>query len=267
MTKVTKDFINIPSILKSKNREEAFNKNILVGKYEYGKSLYKTEKLQEKLKNIYYEKCAYCEKKLIDSSFHIEHYRPKDKYYWLAYSWDNLFLSCSHCNTSKGTKFLTKNAVIVHTGESFSDIHNLSDDYDSRELPMIINPEKDDILNKITFDKNGIITSYDERVTYTVNIACKLNRDALIDLRMEVLNDFKRLINDYYNLFDQKNQTDNENVIKSLFPLVKKFIDDCHSQNNFYSFRYFILNNIEVYFEEPKIYNTLKYLILKLKKI
>ena len=57
---------------------------------------------------LFHGKCAYCESKVSGSSqTDIEHYRPKggvegqpdhQGYWWLAMRWDNLVLSCMHCN-------------------------------------------------------------------------------------------------------------------------------------------------------------------------
>lgn len=102
MTKVNKNFSDIPDILKNETRENIFNANIKAGKYIDKSNLYKTSSVQKELTKIYYFKCAYCEKKLLDTDLHIEHYRPKSVYYWLAYSWDNLLLSCGQCNRKKG---------------------------------------------------------------------------------------------------------------------------------------------------------------------
>ena len=99
MIKVEKDLSDIPNILrmnpeKKYCRSIVFNKNILSKQYSDDKNSYKVNSIQKRLNKIYYTKCAYCEKSLLDSPKHIEHYRPKNIYYWLAYSWDNLFLSC-----------------------------------------------------------------------------------------------------------------------------------------------------------------------------
>jgi hypothetical protein len=59
-----------------------------------------------------FNKCCYCEKIIPKGYNDVEHYRPKGRavrdpgcrlthgYWWLAYSWDNLLFSCSHCNRS-----------------------------------------------------------------------------------------------------------------------------------------------------------------------
>ncbi|RYU92703.1 HNH endonuclease [Emticicia agri] len=52
-------------------------------------------------------KCAYCEASTkIVSPGDVEHFRPKSKYWWLAYCYDNYLVSCSVCNSVfKGNKF------------------------------------------------------------------------------------------------------------------------------------------------------------------
>lgn len=76
--------------------------------------------------NIFNDKCAYCETKLVRDNYHAEHYRPKGKvtsqgnpvkvkdeqgkdldhpgYFWLAFHWSNLLPSCSWCNTGNGKR-------------------------------------------------------------------------------------------------------------------------------------------------------------------
>ena len=64
-------------------------------------------RIENKLSELYKSKCCYCETNI--SGTEIEHYRPKNDYYWLVYSWDNLLAVCSQCNRKKGKKFPTKN--------------------------------------------------------------------------------------------------------------------------------------------------------------
>ena len=267
MIKVEKDFDDVPPLLKKQNRKDAFLQNIADGSYTDEKNWYKGGSIQKELNEVYNLKCAYCEKKLLDSPKHIEHYRPKDIYYWLAYSWDNLLLCCTSCNSSKGTKFEIEGIQQEYNEESFEDIHKISLDYDIEEHPKIINPEREDILDEIIFNKDSIISSSNSRVTHTINNACKLNREELVKLRIGLLNDFTILVNEYYLLFDENNQQDKSTVVKFFLPLVKKFIDDCSIENEFYSFRYFILNNIELFFDgKDDMVEILKYLITKLDR-
>ena len=259
MIKVNKDFANIPAVLKKDNRKDAFNKNILSNQYTDEKNLYKVGSVQKKLNEIYHLKCAYCEQKLLDAPKHIEHYRPKDTYYWLAYSWDNLLLSCGSCNTSKGTKFKIKKTIVTYDNESFDDIHNLGTSYDAIEEPMMVNPEKEDILDKLVFDKEGNIGSLDDRLIYTINDVCNLNRNELVQKRVKILNDFINKINEHYLLFLKE-----EAGLSRFIPDIKFFIDECSVENEFYSFRYFILNHIELFFEDIGKQKILKALISKI---
>jgi hypothetical protein len=80
------------------------------------------------LKNVFNNKCAYCETRQVRAPYHAEHYRPKGRvrvksnkglqvciikdeynqvvehpgYFWLAYHWLNLLPSCNDCNSAKG---------------------------------------------------------------------------------------------------------------------------------------------------------------------
>jgi uncharacterized protein (TIGR02646 family) len=78
-------------------------------------------------------KCCYCEAPL-DANSEVEHWRPKSRYYWLAYRWDNLLLICGFCNKKKLNQFPlndeTKRAL---------DHHMRLDD----EVPAILKPDGD----------------------------------------------------------------------------------------------------------------------------
>lgn len=52
-----------------------------------------------------YRKCCYCESLQEDESYRdVEHYRPKEAYWWLAWTWENLLFSCERCNRSHKRK-------------------------------------------------------------------------------------------------------------------------------------------------------------------
>lgn len=263
MIKVNKDFTDIPKILTGQNRKDAFDKNILLAKYADEKNLYKVGSVQKKLNEIYHLKCAYCEQKLLDAPKHIEHYRPKNTYYWLAYSWDNLLLCCGSCNSVKNANFPIKKTITSYNNEAFTNIHNLGNSYDAIEEPMLINPEKEDVLDKLVFDKNGKINSFDKRVKSTIDDICKLNREELVQKRVEFLNDFISLVDEYILLMENENEL--KNNVKLFIPIIKNFKEKCNKTEEFYSFRYFILNHIELFFEDVKIQKILKHLINKLQ--
>jgi len=244
MIRVEKDFNNVPSILNKDNRKDAFDENIEKKGYVDSKNLYKVNSVQKALNELYNLKCAYCEQRLLDSPKHIEHYRPKDIYYWLAYSWDNLLLCCGSCNSAKGKRFETLERKVLYGSESFENIHRLGKSYDEVEKPLIINPEQDDILELITFDVNGKIDSTDARVHHTIYKACNLNREELIQLRLEIINDFRNSLEEHFNLFLLHRD------ITRFQPDIKRFKEKCKVEEEFYAFRYFIVNNVEYFFED-----------------
>jgi uncharacterized protein (TIGR02646 family) len=246
MISIKKDFDAVPAILNKANREEAFKYNLSQKKYVDEKNLYKVGSVQKALNDLYHLKCAYCEQKLLDSPKHIEHYRPKDIYYWLAYSWDNLLLWCGSCNSAKGRKFEILDSKVEYDGEAFENIHGLGKSYDKKENPLIINPEQDDVLELITFDVDGKIDSMEKRVNHTIYKACKLNREELKKLRLEIINDFKNSLEEHFTLFLLHKD------ITRFQPDIKLFKEKCKVEEEFYAFRYFIVNNVEVFFEDNR---------------
>ena len=114
------------------------------------KPLWTADSVKNKLYDQHNWKCCYCEQKREkkrDSD--IEHFRPKTEidgegkpgYWWLAYAWDNLFISCKNCNQAyKKTQFplLDSNRGTFSTGIS-------------TEKPVLIDPVKEDPGDFIDF--------------------------------------------------------------------------------------------------------------------
>lgn len=93
-----------------------------------------------------HDKCCFCEAKLTHISYgDVEHYRPKAAYkqadsepltspgyYWLAYTWDNLLLSCTLCNQQ-----YKKNLFPLQNPTDRARSHN---DNIAAETPLLLNP-------------------------------------------------------------------------------------------------------------------------------
>lgn len=108
-------------------------------------------------KEIQKNKCCYCEKEIL-SSYEVEHYRPcaayqqdyngitfKPGYYWLSYTWSNLFYSCPSCNKSKGAYFPLEDSAnrdVPHTV-------NLNCE---NEIPLLIDLVNENPRNFIVYD-------------------------------------------------------------------------------------------------------------------
>ena len=164
-----------------------------------------------------------------------------------------MLLSCTRCNSKKKEFFKTENAKVIYNNEKFEDIHQLGSDYNTLEQPMIINPEKDDIINEIKFQSDAIIYSENKRVSYTINEACALNRDELVQHRMKIIKDFKNLLEGYMNIFLK------DKDITVFKPIIEDFIGKTERKNEYFSFRNFILKNIDIFFDRgySKIINKI----------
>jgi len=261
MIKVEKDFANAPAILKSDSRRLAFDENIARGEYCDEKNRYKSDLIIKELNKNYHTKCAYCEKSLLDAPKHIEHYRPKRIYYWLAYSWDNLLLACGGCNSAKGDRFEVENARVLYRDEAFENIHTLGKEYDKLEKPLIVNPEADDLAHLLAYDKDAVADSSDKRVKHTIEVACKLNREELVQLRRVVVEDFINQVNECYLIFKANRD------LSTFKPIVVSFLDKCSIESEFYTFKCFVVKNIEIFFENSVIRVILKHFINERSKL
>lgn len=189
--------------------------------------------VRKKLKEIYNRKCAYCDSEVGGTLYpHIEHYRPKSIYYWLAYEWDNLLFSCQVCNVSKGKKFPREENIKV-----FYDMDL------SSEEPLILNPEKDDLREFYEFDINGKIYAKGDnsKAKKTIEI-CKLYRDDLIEDRKDKINDVIQILTLLI-----KDET-KEDEIKSKFEILFESMRDSKSEFSI-MFNYFLLNFDEIFKE------------------
>jgi len=80
--------------------------------FEFDSGLYNHETVKQVLVVAQHGKCAFCESRFTHIDYgDVEHFRPKagwrqeegeplnqPGYYWLAYEWTNLFVSCTLCN-------------------------------------------------------------------------------------------------------------------------------------------------------------------------
>lgn len=139
-----------PEILANKGKTE---RDALCAAYEQGErkfdfksGVYGHETVKAALINMQHDKCCFCESKLTHISYgDVEHYRPKGGYkqndseplqalgyYWLAYDWNNLLLSCTLCNQQ-----YKKNLFPLLDKDKRARNHH--DDI-SEEHPLLINP-------------------------------------------------------------------------------------------------------------------------------
>lgn len=234
MRKIEKDLADIPQSLVVAEGQLTHTRRkdlIKIGVYidsEAYNSRYKLPDIKEKLENLYHHKCAYCENKVEQG--HVEHYRPKKLYPWLAYSWDNLIYGCPKCNQFKGINFdiVGKRVAPPKITDDLTDINTWSSQrYDQLEKPKFLNPERDDLKDVFLFDMQGHIKGNNNpRADYTIK-KCHLDRDFLVDERRKIINDFRNLVNAEYlksnTIVAQKER---------LSVLVESFVDSAMDETN-----------------------------------
>jgi uncharacterized protein (TIGR02646 family) len=189
MIRIYKDLTAVPASLlvgKKDTTKKHWDKVILSNAWE-DSGRYKEADIKAVLKLIYNNKCAFCEKTQLDSFAQVEHFRPKDIYYWLGFSWDNLLWACPQCNISKSTNFAIRGILATYAREPFAAIHGLTAAYDISEQPLFFNPETADPERDLQFDRSGEISAINPQLVYTID-TCKLNRDELIQCRMTIFN-------------------------------------------------------------------------------
>lgn len=225
------------AVTTNKRRFELIANGVYIDNNTYN-SRYKTRDIKRKLISLYKNKCAYCEQKV--ESFHVEHYRPKQTYYWLAYSWDNLISACAYCNEYKSTNFqITPPQSILNVNNTnLRNINTLSNTYNASENPDLINPEVTNPYGSIVFHDDGNITSADAKFTYTIN-TCRIDRTYLKDRRKKIIDDLRRDLKAAF----VDNATPAQQAV-AIRTIVKKFTTDLKDvENEFLAFRRYVIDH------------------------
>lgn len=249
----------------------AFAKNIEDKKHS-SKSAYNDGKSDNKdslkwtLKQIYHEKCAFCESSLKNEVGDIEHFRPKNasanqaqkcdktySYYWLAFSWDNLLPCCSRCNGKKSNCFDIAGERVKYNDEELADLHDKMAVYNEKEKPKLLHPEYDRFENDIKFSKYGEIESDNERVNYTVKI-CDLNRKNLKTSRLLLVTDFIDKLHEHLSSFDNNLKDDNFDECLEYFRVtIEDFIKKSNIEYEYSLVYKYVKENFEQFLESVDI--------------
>ena len=146
------------------------------------------------LREAYAGKCAYCETPLGEEAMRVDRFRPAsgalaldgtlspDHYWWLAYTWENLYPSCPECQSFKGARFPVREprAEPQTTGEALR-----------AERPLLLEPRHDDPEHHLVFAEDGSVASSTDEGRATIEIL-GLNRAQLLGLRQEALAELRR---------------------------------------------------------------------------
>lgn len=169
--------------------------------FPFDREIYSNVTVKTQLEVIQNYKCCFCEAKYKHiTSGDVEHFRPKagysqgkgnsfirPGYFWLAYDWSNLLVSCEVCNRrEKGNYFPLKNPIRRFTN------HQSNIDL---EESWFINPSLIDPEYHITFI-NEIPEHLSLEGAKTIEYL-SLDREELNEMRRTKLNLLKRLEDSY----------------------------------------------------------------------
>jgi uncharacterized protein (TIGR02646 family) len=152
------------------------------------------------LNDLFYRKCAYCESSIETVGVGtVEHFRPKlnaaglrkqvrpDHYWWLAYDWENLYLSCLVCNRHK------RNVFPVRRRRAEPEARGVKLDAEKR---LLLDPCADDPEGVLSYNSKGYIRGQDEQAQVTIEVL-GLNRPALVRARRERIAQIRPLLADW----------------------------------------------------------------------
>lgn len=124
----------------------------------------------------FHGKCAYCESRIVaGDSADLENYRPKSRYWWLAYDWENLLVACPACNRAKADRFPLQDES--KRAKEPTDLEV--------ELPLLLNPCQDQPAEHLVFADDGKVYSSTERGQASID-TLQLNRAGLIQERQNI---------------------------------------------------------------------------------
>jgi uncharacterized protein (TIGR02646 family) len=125
--------------------------------FSFDRNIYADQTVKAALKKAQRGKCCFCET-IVEDDGDVEHFRPKAAYrqgeggelvrpgyYWLAYEWSNLFLSCIPCNQRH-----KKNLFPLGTPGSRATSHDAGYAVDDEE-PLFIDPARVNPEQHISF--------------------------------------------------------------------------------------------------------------------
>ncbi|KRD59241.1 hypothetical protein ASE40_13750 [Flavobacterium sp. Root935] len=175
-------------------------------------------KWKNELINNQGEKCCFCEKAIKNGV--IEHFRPKKGwqqnpgdpisrpgYYWLAYRWRNLLLSCTDCNES-GQK---GNLFPINGIRAFSPTCSIN-----AENCNLINPYEEDPSTFISYYKSDPISLHSR------------GRETIEVLKLGTRADIKQNRKDIFDIYDLSFQI--SKLPHAMGSITKKMIDEANDR-------------------------------------
>ncbi len=223
MKKVDDYLDNVPNCMRKKNYEDKLK--TLVKKKKQGKKAdiegYAPEEVKKELIKKFHNNCAFCECNVsVGHHLDTEHFRPKDKYYWLAYEWSNFLLACRKCNSDcKNTQFPIENQqaalpdVAIHRNYNafLAACHIRALENEKR---LLLHPVLDKPEEHLAFQENGEVLPINDSLKGKTSIEVyglndwqdkgtkKAKRPELVRARKQIVEKVRVLVEDAVNRYD-----------------------------------------------------------------
>jgi len=172
--------------------------------FSFDRSIYAHKSVKQALMDAQHKKCCFCER-LIGTDGDVEHFRPKQAYkqavgeplqrpgyYWLAYEWDNLYLSCTGCNQRH-----KQNLFPLQKPAERATNHKQKIEL---EQPLFIDPVKENPEDFIGFrGATPFAINGNQRGKITINALKLGNQDRALPearlQRLQLLKNLQRIVN------------------------------------------------------------------------
>ena len=199
-------------------------------KFDFASSIYAHESVKEALIKAQHQKCCFCER-IIGKNGDVEHFRPKGAYqqaqgeslkypayYWLAYKWENLYLSCSSCNSRH-----KKNLFPLQDPSKRATNHSQRI---SKESPMFIDCGKENPEDFIGF-RAEYAYAIDGNLRGQITIDyLDLNSDDLTESRRQRLNILRELNKVLLLAIEHPHDQEVQNLADELKLTLKEYLGD-----------------------------------------
>jgi len=205
-------------------------------KFEF--KAYRDPTVKKALIELSHGKCAYCETMEGGSDYDIEHFRPKGEisgpdqvklelgYYWLASDWNNLYLSCMHCN-QKRMQTMVDGKIIASgkknqfplSNEKFRAKNHDADLTKEEDVRLLLDPGVDDPEKHLRFvESTEMGEDGNETVMPVVDSSSKkgersllvfgLNRKQLAEVRLVHYNSLRDKLKLIKDLIEEYNENE-----------------------------------------------------------
>jgi uncharacterized protein (TIGR02646 family) len=209
--------------------------NLLDHQKSLSSGTYRIPEVINLLERDFLNKCYICEYKN-NPTINIEHFTPHKDDLELKYAWNNLFMSCAHCNNTKLAKTIFDNILncSIHKNELDNYLKHHIDPYPGTTAMFTVLVSEEKISNTATL--------LDEVFNGTTHLKKLESSNIRRTLRKELIT-FQELLFNYYEIYTLDEEEERE-ICK------KMIVRHLHKSSAFTAFkRWIIKSNTMLYGE------------------